>query len=265
MAALDKVMKMKERGMPEDSIVKSLRQEGFPPKEIHEALSQSKIKEVLTKEKDNESAQEEDSETLPYYSETQSNEPQSSQQEPAYEYAAEEQIAPPPQQYSPEQGGGYYQEYQPQQGGSNIETINDIAEQIVEEKTSEIKKKINSIVNFKASAASDIEKINKRLDKLENNFDALQAAILKKIGEYGDDIKNISKEMHSTQESFSKILDPLTDNIRELRELTGKESKDSQDNKNKKNSDEKEKKEISDSNKQQLKKKTQPNFEDYLR
>jgi hypothetical protein len=255
MAVLDKVMKMKEKGMAEETIIKNLRQEGFPPKEIHEALSQSKIKEVLTKEKDNESVPQEDSETLPYYAESPQNEQQSSEQEPSYEYSTEEQITPPPQQYPPDQG--YYQEYQPQQGGSNIETINDIAEQIVEEKTSEIKKKIASIANFKESAASDIEKINQRLEKLENNFNNLQSAVLKKVGDYGDDIKNISKEMHATQESFSKILDPLTDNIRELRELTGKENKDKRDT---------DEKEISDSNsKQQGKKKVQPNFEDYLR
>jgi hypothetical protein len=261
MAVLDKVMKMKESGVAEETIVKNLRQEGFPPKEIHEAISQSKIKEALTKEKNSETAPPEDSETLPYYSESPQNDPQYSEQEPAYEYATEDQITPQPQQYQPNQG--YYQEYQPQQGGSNIETINDIAEQIVEEKTSEIKKKIASIANFKASAASDIEKINQRLDKLENNFNNIQSAILKKVGDYGDDIKNISKEMHATQESFSKILDPLTDNIRELRELTGKGG---QDNKDKKNVGEREKREVSDlDEKQQGKKKIQPNFEDYLR
>ena len=56
--------------------------------------------------------------------------------------------------------------------------------------------------------------------KLEDIFTQLQISILKKIGEYGSDIKNISNEMVKTQESFSKILNPLTDNIRELKRIS---------------------------------------------
>jgi hypothetical protein len=110
-----------------------------------------------------------------------------------------------------------YQQYQ----STDIETINDIAEQIAEEKNTELKKQISSLTKFKEEINSEIQRINDRLVKIEGVFNELQIAILGKIGEYGKDIKSIAKEMYATQDSFSKILNPLTENIRELQKITG--------------------------------------------
>ncbi|MDP2946626.1 MAG: hypothetical protein Q8N88_00790, partial [Nanoarchaeota archaeon] len=75
--------------------------------------------------------------------------------------------------------------------------------------------------DFKDSLSLEVEKINERITRIENVFNELQVAILKKIGEYGENIQNIEKEMNMTQNSFSKILNPLTDNIREMQKITG--------------------------------------------
>ena len=122
--------------------------------------------------------------------------------------------------YDPSGQGAYnYPEYQPQQI-IDVETINDIAEQLIEEKTKELKKQISTFTKFKEEINLESERINKRLQNMEDSFNSLQIAILGKIGDQGQNIKDIAKEMHSTQESFSKILDPLTDNIRELQKIT---------------------------------------------
>ena len=42
----------------------------------------------------------------------------------------------------------------------------------------------------------------------------LQSAILKKIGDYGGAVQNISKDLQATQESFSKLINPLIDQKR---------------------------------------------------
>jgi hypothetical protein len=39
-------------------------------------------------------------------------------------------------------------------------------------------------------------------------------AILKEVGEYGKNIEKIAKESEATRESFSKMVNPLTDHIR---------------------------------------------------
>ena len=85
----------------------------------------------------------------------------------------------------------------------------------------EIKKQINTIKRFKEELEPEIQRINERLEKIENTLDQLLIEIIGKIGEFGKNIENISDEMSATQNSFSKILNPLTDNIREMQKLTG--------------------------------------------
>jgi len=250
MAALEKVMQMKQQGLAEPQIVQSLKQEGVSPKDINEALSQSKIKTELASQQEA---------TIPgapapgampegavmpaptgmpgpatapqaFTQEAPEAQMQPSMMEaapeeagmPAPEAALPEPAMPAPTAYpAPTEMAPAYEEYQPQQT-TDIETINDIAEQIVEEKTDAIKNQIRDFTRFKDELALEVDKINERLSRIENTFNELQMAILKRIGEYGEDIKNISKEMHATQDSFSKVIDPLTDNVNALQEITGK-------------------------------------------
>ena len=55
----------------------------------------------------------------------------------------------------------------------------------------------------------------KRLEKIENSFNELQMAILGKIGNYSQDLQNLSQELNATQDSFSKVLNPIIDAQRE--------------------------------------------------
>ena len=235
MAALEKIMQMKQQGLADPQIIDSLKQEGVSPKEINEALSQSTIKSELDPQAPQipmSPTQEMPPEQMQEAPMTQSGMPP---QQLAQEMPPEQQMQPsimsqemPPEQMqeAPMTQPGMpqqmpqYEEYEPQQS-TDIETINDIAEQIVEEKTDVIKKQITDFTRFKNELSLEVEKINERLSRIENTFNELQMAILKKIGNYGEDIKNIAKEMHETQDSFSKMVNPLTDNIRELQKLTG--------------------------------------------
>jgi DNA-binding transcriptional MerR regulator len=210
MSTLERVMDLRTQGQTESQIIDTLKQEGVSPKEIYNALTQSNIKSELNQEPMTEQDLENTGENY-------------STQEPQVdtssypEYSQNQDMYAQPQDYN--QGG--YQEYQGPQPTTDIETINEIAEQIVEEKTNEIKKQISTFKNINEELKSEIERINKKIDKLESNFNELQVAIIRKVGEYGENIKNISTEVHETQNSFSKILNPLTDNIRELQKMTG--------------------------------------------
>lgn len=236
MATLERVMQMRQQGVSEPQIIQVLKQEGISPREINEALSQSQIKSALSFE----------SKTSENPGDIQSNE-SFSQMQPSRTY--NESAPEEAEMYSPEQSlqgesiqpitqptgnyamqlsppspyTDYYPEYQPQQA-TDIGTINDIAEQIVEEKTMSIKKQMLNLTRFKEETALEVEKINERLEKIENTFNELQMAIIRKIGEYGEDIHNISKELHNTQDSFSKLVNPLTDNIREMQKMTNSSS-----------------------------------------
>jgi len=227
MAALEKIMQMKQQGLTESQIIDSLKQEGVSPKEINEALSQSKIKSELEPQIPQSPMAPQgvpmspDQISPPQFEQeipgAQMQPSVMSQEMPMESMGAMQQIPSTP---VPDQQMPYYEEYEPQQA-TDIETINDIAEQIVEEKTDSIKKQVASFIGFKEELGLEIEQINERLSMIETTFNELQMAILRKIGGYGEDIKNIAKEMHQTQDSFSKMVNPLTDNIRELQKLTG--------------------------------------------
>ena len=78
-----------------------------------------------------------------------------------------------------------------------------------------------------------------RLKKVEDLMQELQLAILKKIGQYGEDISTISKELQSTQDSFSKLVNPIIDNKRKtssIEEPTSKKPKSSSKSRKKKDS-----------------------------
>ncbi|MFA7708303.1 MAG: hypothetical protein WCX73_05120 [Candidatus Pacearchaeota archaeon] len=240
MAVLEKVIQMKQQGATEPQIIDILRQEGVSPREINEALSQSSIKSAINTEQEeipqpeepynNFQTPEMQSQITPMqpsmvpmeYQQNQEGYQQQgyAQQDYQNNYTQSNQIQrqqpreyeQSQQQYPPQE---YYEEYAPQQT-SDIEIINDIAEQIVEEKNSELKKQISSFTDFKESISLEVERLNERLTKIENISNELQIAILKKIGSYGESLENIEKEMHMTQNSFSKIINPLTDRARQM-------------------------------------------------
>lgn len=260
MSTLERVMGLRSEGYAESQIIDTLKQEGVSPKDIYNALTQSNIKSELNQQQMTENTEEMPPEG---YTQLGDNTADQSQYSP-YQQQTQEEYAQP-QDY-----GQAYQEYQAPQPATDIETINEIAEQIVEEKTAELKKQISSLKNSNEETKSDVERMNKRLEKLENNFNELQAAILRKIGDYGENIKNISTEMHETQNSFSKILNPLTDNIRELQKMTGSSQKSSpqqtqQPKKETTTTETTTETTIKTQEEPRKKTKPEPGFEDYLR
>lgn len=243
MGTLEKIMQLKNQGKTEFQIAEYLKQQGISPEEIDEAFSQSKIKSALSEEdvmlqqsfqaaselqkttgfaQMQPSMMQTTSETYPEPGELQESSQftQPMQTIPSSFQPSTSPIMPSPEVSQPYQYSEYqYPEYQAQQIG-DIETINEIAEQIIYEKTAQLKNQITLLIRFKEEITLEVEKLNERLLKIENILNELQIAILGKIGDYGKDIKNIAKEMHSTQNSFSKILNPLTDNIREMQKIT---------------------------------------------
>ena len=256
MSTLEKVMLMKKQGIPEEDIIETLKSQGVPPKEIEEAISQSKIKSAIADSPLQDTNIQTPEIPLSEYTSPpnipeneqfqaspQTQPPQPSPQISEQEYPPEtppETPSPPyDTQYSQQQYPEYYPQYYPEAPGLDINTIKDLTEQIVEEKIAKLRDSLSALKKFKEEISFEIKRIAKKLEKIEDNFNTLQISIIKKIGSYGESIKNIEKEMHATQESFSKILNPLTDNIRELEKI--KKTKSSKTSKEKKKENKKEK------------------------
>jgi len=258
MSTFERVNQMKEEGLSDNQIIQTLRQEGISPKEIDESLSQSKIKDEIT------------SKNMGYQDQgfAQENNPEYARSNFEDKNLSSEFVAPMPGDMQPIESSGqeYYPEYTPegqeyaQAPAFDIETINEMIDQSIEEKNDSIKKQVASFVKFQENSSIELEKINTRLQKIEEIISELQISIIRKVGQYGQDINTIAREMGETQKTFSKIIDPLTDNIRELRNLTNnlspKQKAEIENREIQKNSE--------DTNRQN-RQKERDNFENFLR
>ncbi|MBS3099785.1 hypothetical protein J4463_01040 [Candidatus Pacearchaeota archaeon] len=144
------------------------------------------------------------------------------QQEPQYWNQQPEQYAPQtiPQtaeygqyeqnngQYGTEYGAGYSQ--------ASTETISEVANQLIEEKTSKMSKSVKDVSEFKIMASAQLEKLNSRLEKIESIIDSLQASLIRKASEQEQNIGDIKTEMRQMQDGFRKVINPLIDGAREV-------------------------------------------------
>jgi len=103
-------------------------------------------------------------------------------------------------------GEEYYQDDYGGYGGGDTDTIIEVAEQVFLEKSKKMKKQISESNEFRVLASSKIEDISNRLKRMESSMDKLQHAILEKVGEYGNGLGAIKKEMGMMQDSFRKVV-----------------------------------------------------------
>jgi len=223
MAALEQIQQLRQQGLSDNQIINSLQEQGISPREINEALSQSEVKSAIT----------------PQAPEQQMPEQQPLENQPQEatnaQYASEQyaQQPYPQEQYAQTADQGQNAQEPYYQQAIDTETIREIAKQIIETELEKTKSQITEITKLKTELKFQIENIDTRLTKIENSMESLQSAILKKVGDFGEAVQDISKDLQSTQESFSKLVNPLVDQKRgkpspkaKSKKATSEESRD---------------------------------------
>jgi len=212
MPLVNKVKEMEQQGLSEAEIAQSLEEQGFSPLEINQSLDQAKIKSAVNNESVDALTTSEMQPSLVETDETTEQMPIEQPQEETPQY-----IYPTPNYpQSPT-----YQEYQPY---SSAETVTEIAESLIEEKLNKLRKDFLALQQFKEISETRIKSIDDRLRRIEDTIERLQATIIGKIGNYGQNLQEIKQEMGMMQESFSKALNPLIDRARE-KESSGQAKK----------------------------------------
>jgi hypothetical protein len=222
------IVEMRKRGYEDSEIAKILQEQGISPREINEALSQTKIKQAVS---------EDNAETEMQTSETENNDEMmpsivdSEQQDisggqETYSEQQEDYQAQPEtsQQYGGEYyGGGYAQpegEYygdEYSQGTSmSAETIAEIVEQNISEKITKIMSVLNTLSESKVLTSTKVEKLDERLSRIEAIIDQLQMSLIRKAGQQEENIEDIKTEMKDMRENFGKVINPLIDGIRTI-------------------------------------------------
>jgi hypothetical protein len=217
MALFEDVLKMSQMGISDADIVRRLTQSGYSPMQISEALNQAKVKQSVGNAGMAEMAPSIMEEQVPS-----PNVPAPSVPQPTMPMQMPQQRMQMPQQPQEQYYPYQYPTYQQQEPQPKLDTesIEEIAEEIVDEKWQDIKGKIGDVIEWKNYADKRIVAIEDRLKRIESSFDRLQIALLGKVQEYGQNIRDLSAEMDSMQGAFSKVLSPLVDNVKELGKIT---------------------------------------------
>lgn len=235
MGTLEDIRKMQQEGYTEQDIMDSLAEKGIPYTEINNSLAQTKIKQAV----DAPAVMEDSSASAPMpkeqsmtqlMSQTQGMQPsvlgsesqeaqkteeqsdQAEQSTPSQQQQPQQEYAPPTypeeqQQSSYPQDYAQYPQYQSYpQYGTEADTISDIAEQVLLEKISPLKSKIEAVLDLRSILETKISLIDDRLKRIEKIIDRLELSILQKVGSQLQNIEDIKSEMIETQKSFKSLL-----------------------------------------------------------
>jgi DNA-binding transcriptional MerR regulator len=189
MAALEQVTQMQQQGMPDEEIARTLQEQGVSPREIDDALNQSRVKSAVAGESDM-APQATDAYT-----------PQTQEMEAGYQTPA------------PETGANYA-------AATETDTIIEISEQVFSEKIKKIQNQVEAVNEFKSLAGIKIDNLEERLKRIESLIDKLQVEIIAKVGSYGKDLKKTRKELDMVQNSFQKMVNPLANKPRKTTSRT---------------------------------------------
>jgi len=129
------------------------------------------------------------------------------------------EVPEPPSYSAPSYNAPSFQQsfQQPQVSSDYVQKI---IEEVIEEKWDDMISKIGDIRLWRDKTDGEITAIKQEILRTQNHFANLQKAVLGKVSEYNENIININTEMKSLEKVFEKILQPMTENIKELSRIT---------------------------------------------
>jgi hypothetical protein len=210
----DKVLYMKKKGMSDEDVRNNLSIEGYSPTEIHEAISQSSMKSGV---------EEDELPPIPGFSQSQYPGMQQSMLDddmpipaptPSNVQQEQSQVTNIPQYIQPQS------QMQPQSMQLDREIVNRLVESIIDERWQEVVSSIGDIGLWKSSLDDELSSIKQEIVRMDQRYNNIQKAVLGKVDEYNENIMNINTEMKALEKVFEKIMEPLTDNIKELNRIT---------------------------------------------
>ncbi len=105
---------------------------------------------------------------------------------------------------------------------SNIDELEELVESIINEKWRSLIENFGDIGLWREKVRTEVLSIKQELRRMEARFENLQRAVLGKITNYDENIKEVGSEVRALEQVFQKIMEPLTTNIKELEKVTKK-------------------------------------------
>ena len=219
MGTLEEIQQMQMSGMNENEIVSRLQEQGVPYREISESLAQARIKAAVegqtngsiptapTADQSTEQAMNNQADQSTFIQPPQGMQPSLMQQQMQPETGQPQEYFPAYDQ-SAQQGNYDYnqQGYDYTSAALSSDTITEISEQIVSEKLSDVRKKMEKLISMKTELEAKTESIEERLKRIEKIIDSLQSSVLRKVGDYGTNVEDIKRELVETQKTIGKAI-----------------------------------------------------------
>jgi len=202
----EKVLYMKNENKPDGEIQDSLQKEGYDQQQILEAMNQAEIKSGVSpstgmQESTLSQQTTEDDIPIPTPDSPQTTEQPRTQETKRIQLAQPAQVQLPSIEQTP-----IAQEQQVQQ----------IVESVVEEKWHQFMANFGDLTVWKNRTEDDISAVKQEILRMQQRMDNLQKGIIGKVEEYNQNISKVSTEVQAMEKVFEKILQPLTENIKEL-------------------------------------------------
>jgi chromosome segregation ATPase len=110
---------------------------------------------------------------------------------------------------------------QDQQGmsGQTLENIQQILEQIIDEKWKSAASELNSLRSNENINSNSIETIKDQIEKLGQRIDSIQNTMIGKTEEYNKTISDVNVELQAFEKVIDRLVPAISDSIKELRDL----------------------------------------------
>ncbi len=196
-APVSEASRLKQSGLNDGQVVRSLEQSGYSQRQIADAMSQLNIKQgVASSNEMKPSLLDED---IPVPS------PPSEES-----VSAEIMSSAPAMQFSQMYGTNL-------QPGSDVE---ELVESVVEEKWNRFADMMTEMEIWKARMNDDVMSIKQEVLRLGKRLDMLQTSVIGRVDEYSQSVRDMGSEMKALEKVFQNIMQPLASNIKELSRIT---------------------------------------------
>jgi peptidoglycan hydrolase CwlO-like protein len=187
----ESALSMKKKGFSTERISEELRNQGYNPQQISEAINQLNIKGGVE--------------------DTYSSSTTSSMQPSLLD--EDIPVPTPPEKSTPLVSTRLST---PEYSRDSEELI----EAIIDEKWQQIRTSIGDIEIWKGKITDDLEAIKQEILRLSQRIDHVQNSVIGKVTQYEHSITDLGADIKALEKVFQNIMQPLTSNVKELSKLT---------------------------------------------
>lgn len=210
MSTIEEVRNLQQQGVGEEQIIRTLRDKGTSYKDIADALAQTRIKAAVEQPDADPSSQYDGSQTPEGMQASimgPSQDFQDSQQQQEEPVPSPNQPYMPQIQEYPQQQYDQYPQYNSQYSAPapSSDVMTEVAEQVVAEKLSEVRKHLEKVIDLKTTFETKLDSVDDRLKRIEKVIDTLQSSVLRKVGDYVTNVQDLKTELIETQKTFAKL------------------------------------------------------------